>query len=334
MISFAINIKDSLSELKKISVEQFFKSTLNPKEDTKQKILLLRNILSIDENKYRALKTKLPYVCCAIFNPPIRRTENFAFTQYFILDLDHLLSKKLKIDSLKQTISEDSRVVCVFNSPSNDGLKIMFKLKEKCYDAVKYSIFYKLFAEKFANQYGLYQVIDTKTSDATRACFVSHDNKAFFNNNAEFVDTEKYINFDNYLEVESVNAHFSQKEDSKNEQDVKIEEKQIPLDVFDRIKEKLGKEKKQKIEKIIYTPEELNSIISEVVKELGNYGISIKDVRNIHYGKKIKINYKNQWAELNVFYGKRGYTVVKTPKRGSSLELAGLAGEILTNFLK
>ena len=80
-----------------------------------------------------------------------------------------------------------------FVSPSEDGIKVMFRLKERCYDAGIYSIFYKAFAATFAMRHNLMQVSDSKTSDVARACFVSIDTEAYFNPNCTPVDINAYI---------------------------------------------------------------------------------------------------------------------------------------------
>lgn len=38
-------------------------------------------------------------------------------------------------------------------------------------------------------------------------------------------------------------------------------------------------------------------------------------------------------AEINVFYGKRGFSVVKTPKRGSNDGLADISNRVLCELL-
>ena len=334
MISFGYNVRDNTSKLEKVPVEKIYKAILNPKEKIKQQINTLRHILTIDEHKYRKLKTQLPYICSSIFNPPIRKNINFAYTQYFILDIDHLQEKEINIDSLKEKLKKDNRIVMIFNSPSNDGLKLLFRLQKKCYDAGKYALFYKLFAEQFSRQYNIVQVVDTRTSDVSRACFVSYDPKAYYNPNAEPVVVRKYIDFDNDLEVETTRLHFEKLSRKNKKTEPQKIENVIPDDIFAEIKQKLSnKPKLKKTEKIIFVPEELETILDDVKNELEEYKIEIEQITNIHYGKKIRLKHQTVWAEVNIFYGKKGFSVVKTPKRGSNLELADLAVEIINNFL-
>lgn len=91
----------------------------------------------------------------------------------------------------------DNRVVLCFVSPGEDGLKVLFRLKERCYDAGLYSLFYKIFVHDFAQQYNFQQVIDAKTCDVTRACFISVDADAYFNADATPIDLKAYADVDN-----------------------------------------------------------------------------------------------------------------------------------------
>ena len=56
-------------------------------------------------------------------------------------------------------------------------------------------------------------------------------------------------------------------------------------------------------------------------------------VNNINYGKKMVFVINNIWAEINIFYGKKGFSVVKTPKHGSNSELADIVQKILCELL-
>ena len=56
----------------------------------------------MDKNGYSQLKRKLPYFVCGQFNPPFRRKENFAYTENFMLDFDHLSSKQLSLKEVRE----------------------------------------------------------------------------------------------------------------------------------------------------------------------------------------------------------------------------------------
>ena len=80
-----------------------------------------------------------------------------------------------------------------FCSPGADGLKLLFRLEEKCEDEALFSAFYKQFALTFSQKYQLEGVIDTQTSDVTRACFMSYDPEAWYRPEALPVDWRKQV---------------------------------------------------------------------------------------------------------------------------------------------
>ena len=42
----------------------------------------------------------------------------------------------------------------------------------------------------------------------------------------------------------------------------------------------------------------------------------------------------DNWCELNLFYGKRGYSIVQTTKSGRNAELAELTAQVLEQLLQ
>ena len=84
MISFGNNIRQPKDILNKISVKTVYQKIVNPKPQLLSLIEQLRTVATIDAKMYRALKVQLPYFIAAIFNPPYRKIENFAFAEYFI----------------------------------------------------------------------------------------------------------------------------------------------------------------------------------------------------------------------------------------------------------
>jgi hypothetical protein len=91
MLLLGLNITSPGDKLQPISIERFFQGIQDSKQTFKDQISQLRSIATMDINKYRDLKKKLPYVVCGMFHPLIRRKENFSAIQYFIIDMDHIV---------------------------------------------------------------------------------------------------------------------------------------------------------------------------------------------------------------------------------------------------
>lgn len=330
MIMAGKNITQANDPLQKITLEYLYKSIVEPKQALREQIDMLRIVMSIDEKKYRQLKTQLPYIVCGIFHPSIRRTENFACIQHFFLDIDHISEKQKNIDELKKTLIADSRLRLMFISPGGDGLKLLFTLSEKCYDSAKFSLFYKTFTLSYSKQYNLDQLVDRVTSDVTRACFISYDQSAYYNEEAEEIIMNSFINFDNHEETKLA---FKELKQEQKKEEALVPSISIDNDIIQQIKEKLNPNIKIKREKIIYVPEELNNIIEDVKTHIESYNIVIQSIENIHYGKKMVFTLEHRKAEINLFYGKKGFSVVITPKQGCDMELSNIVHKIICEKL-
>lgn len=328
------NIQSPCDKLKKVDEEYLFHSLTNPKPQTAAMMEQLRVVYSIDKKRYSQLKRQLPYIVCGIFNPACRQTENFAYTTTFVLDFDHLAAKELNINDVRKELISDSRVVMCFASPSLDGLKVLLHLKERCYDKGVYTLFYKSFARQFALTHHLEQVVDERTSDVTRACFISIDPKAYYNPFAESVDLNAYIDITNPESVADI-KHEQKVHDAmlkKDEEDEPPKQKDPDKDVLDRIKQTLNPKACQKRQPV-FVPEQLDDIIASLKEFIEDQGLTVTAIDNIQYAKKIRAQLNMRQAEVNLFFGKRGYNVVISPRRGTDAELNDVLALIIRNFL-
>lgn len=337
MLLFGTNIQSAADELKKVQEEYLYNSLRNPKPTIAATIQQLRIVYSMDAKAYAQLKRRLPYFVCGQFNPPFRRKENFAYTESFILDFDHLSSKQLSMKTIRDNIVKDEQVMMCFTSPSEDGLKVMFRLKERCYDAGLYSIFYKAFATTFAMRHNLTQVTDSKTSDVARACFISIDPNAYFNPNSIPVDIKAYLDESN----PDLLFKIKHEQDKHDKVIKKSDDEQVPLpkdpdkDILTRIRQQLNPKAQLPIEQHpAYVPERLNEIIAELKLFIEETGLQVTEIINIQYAKKIRARLGQKEAEVNLFYGKRGFSVVISPRLGTNKELNELLADLIKAFLQ
>lgn len=327
MLSVGSNLLDQSDALKKVKIDYLYHSLRNPKPEVSSMINKLRIVREIDGKQYSLLKRKLPYVVCAMFNPPYRRTENFAYTEYFIIDIDHIYEKGIDMEQLRKQIHSDERVLLCFVSPGDDGLKILFRLKERCYDAGIYSLFYKKFVKDFSLKYGLEQVVDSRTSDVCRACFISVDNNAYFNPDATPVDLQSSLPHDDVSAMFELKSSLADKKKPVVNSEEK--DKDPDKDTMNKIKSLLNPKLKNNAKPEPFVPAQLDAIMSELKQFATDAGVDLYEVVNIQYGKKLRFRLGLKLAEINLFYGKHGFTVVKTPRCGTSSEL----NELMANFV-
>lgn len=334
MLSFGMNITSSADALNRVKVDYLYHSLRNPKPEIVSQMNQLRIIRDIDAKQYSVLKRQLPYVVCGMFNPPYRRTENFAYTEYFIMDIDHIYEKGLDVTQIKERLKADPRVLLCFLSPSEDGLKVLFRLKERCYDAGLYSLFYKAFLKDFSLHYGLDQVIDERTSDVCRACFVSIDAEAYYNPNAESVDMDFYLPKDNVGMLFDLKASLA-KEAKEQAAMVEKEEHSVDpdADVMQRVKALLNPKAVAKQKPAPYVPQRLDEIMEDLKLYVEQTGVILYEIQDIQYGKKLRFRMGQKLAEVNLFYGRRGFSVVQTPRGGTSAELNEMMVQLVNSFI-
>ena len=339
MIMCGAKITSPDDKLLKVLASYVADKLRSPKPEIEAQIRQMRDMMAIDEKKYREFKKQLPYIVTGHFAPPTRRTENFAYTEAFILDFDHLQEKGVGILSLKNLINRDSRVVMSFVSPSGDGLKVMFRLKEKLYDAGIFKVFYKEFAQKFAVQYNLTQVVDAKTCDVTRACFMSIDNDVYFNPEAEPIDIIAFIDTNNPTEMSDL-MH-SQAKDEK--QQPKLPEPPKNIDPDAEALQKIAAVLEQKTrtknapqpKSQPVVPDILNEVMDGLKPYLENNGVEVYNVINIQKAKKIQIRLGVKKAEINLFTNqKRGFTVTRVDKRETDGEFNEMMRQLVLHYVE
>ncbi|MBN9350058.1 MAG: hypothetical protein J0H55_05170 [Chitinophagaceae bacterium] len=323
--------------LQPASVEKIYQALINTEGDVAILQRRLQAIKIIDIHQYRKLKTGLPYLVCAYFEPKIRRKENFVYTSRFIVDIDHLSEFGLNAIDLKAKLKNDSRVELMFTSPGGDGLKILFLLKDKISDSGFYALFYKTFCLQFARQYELAGAVDTKTNDVSRCCFVSHDPDAFFNPDPEKIEAAAFLPEEDSADIPFISKELNEQE--KNNEALRKEatagnQDSAPLtdEVLNQIKQKVGMRVKMPAKKEYEQPEELGHLMDEVAEQVRQVGAEVVQSLPISYGRKIKIGAGKYWAEINLFYGQKGVSIVGTSKTGSNKELCTSIVALLKSY--
>lgn len=317
------NVTNSSTDiLKETNLKSVFDSIVSPNDDLYRKIIQLQKIKSFDTAAFQIQKRHLPYFIGAQFNSNIRKTENFIQINWFVLDLDHLYTDIMEEENYKKIFKQDQRIALAFSSPSGDGMKLVFKLSKPITDTTKYAAFYKAFSHEFARHYQVEKFLDFSTSDATRICFLSVDNTAIFNEQPIAVDSQKYISQYDLLEQNSIEVETAVKETKKD----------LNNDVYKEILQRLNP-KTPKKKPDVHVPKALESIMEPIVESCKMFDISVDQVTNISYGKKIKFLKNDDFAELNVFYGKKGFSVVISPKSGHNAQLSDIVKTIVEQVI-
>lgn len=83
----------------------------------------------------------------------------------------------------------------------------------------------------------------------------------------------------------------------------------------------------------VYVPQMLNDIISPLSDYICSTGLQVYEIIDIQYGKKIRICMSSKQAEINLFYGKKGYSVVRSPRTGTDPELNLMCAELIQSYV-
>ncbi|MFZ4545377.1 MAG: CRISPR-associated primase-polymerase type B [Saprospiraceae bacterium] len=312
----------------------------------RQDVEHLRKVKRLDTNSYSRLKVSLPFFCCASFNEGMRNSKNFISVSSFVVDIDKYSGETAKLEALRERIRQDDRVALCFISPSGDGMKVVFTLAEPCTDLKSYSDFYKSFVMLWAQQMDLAQYVDLSTSDATRACFLSSDAAAFINPMAEAVFMDQYVPNVELLNF-SNDSFMTLTNNGANEADVlaqpaveKVSETRhfeadancshhIQPDAYAQVLSTLKtKARPNPLQRETAVPEPLVRLMPVLEKSLLQKGIQLLVVRDVQFGKQVQMQCGMDLAEINIYYGKKGFSVVMTTKKGTHSGFCALCAHI------
>ncbi len=287
--------------------------------------LRLRKIKDMDANAYRKLKTRLPYLVAASFVGNQRRSEAFTACHAVLLDIDHCILEEGKVPNI---VLQDERVALAFVSPSGEGFKVLCLLQEPCQDLATYKAFYRAFATQFAESIHLAGSIDLRTCDATRACFLAHDPHVYVNPLALPVDWKSFTQalFDD--------AQTPATPVATTAKPLVKEKKEINQQKYDAVRQAINPHAPvKKAAKQVFVPTILQQMEGDVHILCQMHNWELVQVQALNYGIKVMIRQGYRTAEVNVFHGKKGFSLVHSPKTGTDLHLANALHTALSKLL-
>ena len=311
LLSFGQQITSAADALQAISLGDLTRQILT--DTTLQaSTTRLRKLALLDVEAARTLKTRLPYVVGSVFGegqPTRRTTETFVSAGYFILDLDQCADLN---GCVPDAIRADESVALAFVSPSGTGLKLFFQLTEPCTNPRQFATAYRNFATDFGVRHRWTKSVDLRTSDVTRACFLAHDPSAHYNPDALTVDWRVWLtDADGFSVTDDPDATITVTRKPASER---------PVDAvaYGKVMRQINPNTTAvRREKQVHIPAELLAL-EPVVRDLcQSLNWELRAVENLNYGLKFGIRQGLRSAEVSVYWGKRGFTVVRSPKTGT-----------------
>ena len=251
-----------------------------------------------------------------------------------VIDIDRCYENESQFNDLRNTLAADTRLQLMFTSPGGCGLKLVYELDEPCRNTKLFSDAYRSFAGELARTHSLEGKVDLVTHDVTRVCFLSSDPLAYFNPVADKVSWKAFLPagelFVEYTENATGNGEYRVEETATVPANRSHD---IRPDVYREILAKLNPGKKYPPPRNVYVPEILKLVEEPVHKAVEKHGISIEEIRDIQYGKKFGFAHGLHRAELNIYYGKKGFSVVISPRCGTHDELNKLVHALVSEVI-
>jgi hypothetical protein len=321
-------------------------------------VAMLRRLAHTDKGSYQARKKYLPFVIAAAFRGGIRRTDHVQAAYGWMLDLDHCYESQAQFERLQEQLWQDPRIWLMYVSPSGQGLKLLFRLDEPITNSKLFSDAYQAFARQFARQYELLDCIDLRTHDISRVSFLSHDPGARHRREPLRLHPRSYLTTGNHAPYPKIEPLPWEDEElppppvrpdtappppSVLPPSQELPARELPSpettkkrepegEVWAQIRQTLRPEKRVRRRQITL-PVEIEEISGPIVQAAEALGLRLKDMPDQNYGRKFVFTYQHLWAEVNVYYGKHGFSVVKSPKSGSHPELREIIFELVQQLL-
>lgn len=329
LVTTGANLRKSHSEVLAIAtLEQVAHLIMKPSAALVHQVSLVKKVSRLDKKAAADLKQQLPFFCCGHFTGGLRKLENFTQAQAFVFDIDNLHKHHQTPQELKEALQQNQEVALLYTSPSGNGIKVVVVLSEPITQTHLFTIAYKVYLTKLVQTYQLHNCVDTCTADATRVSFLSADEQAWFNPLAFEVSPAALVP---QASVALVNNSPKAVIVRSEEAEKGVAEPTPPP--YKQILATLQPGGQAKPPRQVFVPSILHEVTTQVQAQAAAVGIAVPEITDINYGKKIRFAHGMQWAELNLFYGKAGFSVVKTPKKGSLPELADVGERIILTAL-
>lgn len=314
VFSYGTDCKNNKIPMQLIAPEALYSMIRESDHDLIDYTRNLRSVLRYSKERYRAMKTGLPYFSCSVFDPAYRGVQHFSRAEGLVIDIDY---NTILPEDLLLRFKVDPRVMMGYVSPSNTGVKLIFAFDTPVRSAEMYTALYRHFSHDFAMQYHIADHIDLKNCDVSRISFICHDPQAWYEQDAVKLDTtamRQHVVTDQLPEAADLSPG------------------DIPPSVYRQILQKLDSRPRSVKSPMPLHPE-ITDILPAIKEELAGYGITVKETESIQYGVKIRIYKDRDQGELNVYTGKNGYKIVTSPRKGTLPELNEVARHIIEGVL-
>jgi hypothetical protein len=350
--------------LQALSMEELLRRLRQGSDGLQAQVKMLRHALGTDPKLYQQRKRHLPFFIPAAFHEGICRGDRVEAAYGWVLDLDHCYQSQAQFDALKNQLWQDPRLWLLYVSPSGTGLKLLFRFAQPISHTKAFSDSYQAFARQFARQYQLDTVVDFKTHDLTRVSFFSYDPGALQRRDPLRIQPEQYLKI-SYPGAQPPSPPLPPADPLPWEDEPlppapdwrpkaaaeplpesvpQVEPKPVPEaspsresrepqgELWDQIRQTLKPQGRIRRRQVTL-PDEIEALSPAIIQAGEGLGLQLKDTLDLNYGRKFIFRYQQLWAEVNVYFGKHGFSVVKSPKSGSDPKLREVIYELVQQLI-
>lgn len=317
-LTFGENCKDNMRLLTLKSIEEIYDIIRDESSELKSRTELLRRVRNYSKERYRSMKTSLPYMCCSHFEPAYRKYDHFVRSVGWVLDID--MEEQMDVE-LRSAMVNDPRVVMSFTSPNGNGLKLLFLFDRPATDKIHYSEAYKIFTREFGVRYGILDKLDLKNCDVSRITFLCHDRHCQYN---PFYEPIRLTDMGEVLSPLVAEDRLPVSREASD--------KEIPEQVYRHILEKLGT-KPRIVKNNPFVPEIILQMVEPLAIVMQEYGIEVYETERVQYGIKVRGKMMADKGEIVIYHGKKGWTILGSARKEVSQELTEVMRQVTEYFV-
>ena len=341
------NIQQSHTEaLQPINLETLANQIRSGSGGLQELCAQLATIYKMDKAAYGRHKLRLPFFCCAGFAQNLRHSKNFTSIEACVLDFDKAPNPGYVQQNIMPLLQSDERVALAFTSPSGRGAKAVLLFNQPVTNLHEYAMGYKNLTRSFAQQYGLEAYADFSTCDATRVCFLAYDPQVYYQPLAQPISWHQYLPPQKHPTPPAAAQPDTASPSPSKNNDTPIDtitpdtptskpsSNTLPPKLYEQVVKRLNPTAVTRQAREVVVPEILEEVAIQAQAAIAAAGWQLKDIQNIQYGKKIAVAQGFVWAEVNIFYGKKGFSIVRTPKAGTNAALGQQLEQLLWQTLQ
>ncbi len=322
------------SPLKKLNLAQVSALIRNPSSTLCQESETLTELYQLDPRQYYREIKRLPALICPLFYPPLPNESNFLSASVVAVQFTNLHEKEIQPETLKEKLHREQSVILAWQLPSATEVIALLLLAQPIRDQHLYSVLCRALPIHLARKLHLMDhVFLPSSSIVTFRWILAHDPHPLVNPNPTPLDPFSIVDPTTLSVEKSIQQQIKQIEEKHRKQEKQLRgPDEATLRKIRALLRDTPTYRRQPF-KQVYVPPALKQLMPRLMGFLKEAGLQIVYVRDIHYGQQIQVSSGTRLGEVNLYLGKKGFTVVPTTRSRVDRELSHLLARLILKFL-